>query len=191
VRNFRVELQAVDLAVDIRHGREWRIAGRANRREPFRQSLHAIAVAHPHLEPSTKTREQRIRAREIHLGVAILPMRGGCDRAAELRRQRLHAVADAKHGHAPLGQCVGNLRRAGRAHGLRAAAENDAGGRELRNLFRAGVVRQDLAVDAHLAHTARDQLRVLAAEIDDEDALAVRILALSRRLRCGGHYWDL
>jgi hypothetical protein len=30
------------------------------------------------------------------------------------------------------------------------------------------VVRDDLGVDASLAHTPRDQLRVLAAEVDDE-----------------------
>ena len=41
------------------------------------------------------------------------------------------------------------------------------------------VARQDLAVDADLAHAPRDQLRVLAAEVDDENALGVAgVLAL-------------
>ena len=35
------------------------------------------------------------------------------------------------------------------------------------------VERQDLAVHADLAHAARDQLRVLPAEVDDEDSCGV------------------
>ena len=49
--------------------------------------------------------------------------------------------------------------------------------------FGRRVVRQDLAVDADLAHAARDQLRVLAAEVDDENALGVAgILGSARAL---------
>ncbi len=56
---------------------------------------------------------------------------------------------------------------------LGAAREDDALRRERRDLLGRRVPRQDLAVDAYLAHAPRDQLRVLAAEIDDEDSLGV------------------
>ena len=59
--------------------------------------------------------------------------------------------------------------------------------------FGGRVVRQDLAVDADLAHAPRDQLRVLAAEVDDENALGVAgILALCAGVGAlsFGHTWE-
>ena len=51
----------------------------------------------------------------------------------------------------------------------RAAGENDPGGRELADERVGDVERMDLAVDVELAHAARDELRVLRAEVEDQD----------------------
>ena len=100
-------------------------------------------------------------------------MVGRLDLAAELRGERLHAVADAEDGRTGGQQRVADLRRARLAYRLGAAREDDALRRERRDLLGGRVERQDLAVDADFAHAPRDQLRVLATEVDDENALGV------------------
>jgi hypothetical protein len=88
---------------------------------------------------------------------------------AELLRHRLHAVADAEHRHAEL---EGRLRRARRrllVGGHVAAGQDDALRRELAHEGVGDVVGVDLAIHLRLAHAARDQLRVLRPEIEDQD----------------------
>ncbi len=118
-------------------------------------------------------------------------MIGGRDRAAELGRERLHAIADAEHGRAGRNQRVADLRRALLAYRLGATRQDDALRRKRRDRFGRRIVRQDLAVDADLADAPRDQLRVLAAEIDDENAFGVAgILALYTDVGGFSHYWS-
>jgi hypothetical protein len=50
-----------------------------------------------------------------------------------------------------------------------AAGQDDSARRELANEAVAHVAGMNLAVDPRLAHAARDQLRVLRAEIEDQD----------------------
>ena len=117
VGHFRVELHAVEARAVVRHRRERRIRGRRDRRESRRHRLDAVAMAHPDVEDARIRRafvvnavEQARRRRAPDLGVAELAMRGRRDAAAELRRHRLHAVADAEDRHAEL------------EHGVRRAA---------------------------------------------------------------------
>ena len=59
-----------------------------------------------------------------------------------------------------------------------------------RDLGGRGRVRDDLAVDARFAHAARDQLRVLGAEVDDEDgALRMPSRSVGQRLFSVGIAW--
>ena len=191
VRDLGMELQPVNLAVDVGHGGERRIRRRADRRETFRQAFDAIAVAHPYLETRAEIREQRIAARQIHLGVAVLAMIGSRDRAAELRRERLHAVADAEHGCAGRNQRIADLRRALLAYRLGATRQDDALRRKRRDRFGGRIVRQDLAVNADLTDAPCDQLRVLPAEVDDENAFGVAgLLAFYTGVGGVRHYWE-
>ncbi len=57
-------------------------------------------------------------------------------------------------------------------------------GLRARDLLERRVVRQQLAEDAAVAHAARDQLRVLAAVVEDEDLLD------ARRARAGARVSD-
>ena len=110
-------------------------------------------------------RSRRISARPI------LAVVGGLDPAAELGAHGLLAVADAQHRHAELehgGGCARAQRLVGRGG---AAGEDDAAGREAADESVVHGAGMDLAVDAVLAHAARDQLGVLRAEIEDQDAL--------------------
>ena len=100
------------------------------------------------------------------------------DDTAELRRHRLHSVADAENGHAEVEDGVRYPRRPTFRHGFRAAGQDCPLRRETADGIVAEVERVDLAVDALLAHAAGYELGVLRAEVDDQDAVAK-----SRRLR--------
>ena len=149
----------------------------ADRRESRRQRGDLVAVAHPDVEQTVPfgvaavldaVEELRMPAR-ADLGVAELAHAPGLDRAAQLRRHRLHAVADAEHRNALRPHGVGRARRVAFGHAVRPAREHDALRREAPHEVVADVVRMDLAVDVRLAQAARDELRVLRAEIEDQD----------------------
>ena len=59
--------------------------------------------------------------------------------------------------------------------GFRAAGEDDAARAESADGGVTGVPREDLAIDADLAHAPRDQLRVLGAEVEDQDPVGMDV----------------
>ena len=145
--------------------------------ENFEECYHC-AVAHPGL----KRAGRQFKAagghggKRAHFGAAVFALVGGGDVAAEGVGQELHAVADAEHRLAA-GQDVGReLRRAGVVDGVVAAGEDDPPGPILAHESVRNVGGMDLAVDLRFAHAPRDQLRVLRAEVEDDDALADRRL---------------
>ena len=113
--------------------------------------------------------EQQRRTLDVQLGAAVLALPGLRDLAAEIARDELRAVTDAEDGNARVVDRGVDVGRAGDVHRRRATREDDrlrVAGEHLRDRHRA---RDDLAVDVHLAHPPRDQLRVLRPEVDDED----------------------
>ena len=127
-----------------------------------------VAVAHPHRLGVGQIRMQ-LPASHFQLGAAVLTGAGARDGAAERLRHRLEAVADAEHRHAEVEHRRIELRCAVGVHAGRAAGQHD-GLRILGlDLLDGRGVRDDLRVHPGLADPARDQLRVLRAEVDDED----------------------
>ena len=103
------------------------------------------------------------------------------DLAAELGGHGHLAVADAEHGNAGLEDQLRRARRTGFMHRLWTAGEDH---RFRLHLAEGGfglLERHDLGIDALLAHPARDQLRHLTAEIDDQN-LVMRRGHVGRRL---------
>ena len=110
VRDFGMELNAVQLARLVRHAgdRGRRIAG--DNLEAGRQFGDLVAVAHPDIEQPMAFAvgtvldvfEQGRVAAGSHLGIAKLAHLPAFDLPAELRCHGLHAVADAEHRHAEL-----------------------------------------------------------------------------------------
>ena len=90
------------------------------------------------------------------------------DPAAELERQQLRAVTDAERRHAELEDRRVEPRRAVGVDRRGAAGEDQRGRVAPPDLLDGDAVRDELGVDARLAHAARDQLRVLAAEVDHQ-----------------------
>ncbi len=87
----------------------------------------------------------------------------------ERQRRQLHAVADAEDRDAQLVDLGRDARRVRVVAGRRPAREDDPARRELADARHRQVERVDLGVDVLLAHPARDELRVLRAEVEDED----------------------
>ena len=100
--------------------------------------------------------------------------------AAEVAGHELHAVADAENGDAQLEDAGVGVGRALRVDRRRPAGEDERQRAPRRDRRRRRGVVDELRVDAALAHAPGDQLRVLAAEVDDEDGTL-----LGRRLGDG------
>jgi hypothetical protein len=126
----------------------------------------------------------------VQRGLAELGHARSLDGAAEIERHQLGAVADAEHRHAQLVQTRVDARRGLGVHGRGAAAQD-----QRRRVAAAGLVGRDpvpdeLGVDPAVADAPRDQLRVLAAEVEHEHGPLLGAL-LGRRerddLRSLGH----
>ena len=131
----------------------------------------AVAMAHPDLMLLTQGPggvEQVALGFDLDIGAAEFAVMPALDFAAELGGHGHLAVADAEHRHAGIEDRLRRARRAGLVHRLRSAGE-DHGFRLhfLEGCFRL-LERHDFGIDALLAHPARDQLRHLTAEIDDQ-----------------------
>ncbi len=105
VHDLEVELGGVELARLVGDHGDRRVRRGADHAEALRRLGHAVAVAHPHriaLALAPHPLEQRRILGHRHLGAAELAVVAALDRAAELLRHRLLAVADAEHRHAGL-----------------------------------------------------------------------------------------
>jgi hypothetical protein len=177
VRDLGVELQPVDLTRLIGHSSDRGIAGRCDHLEPVRHRLDAVAMTHPDLKRVTlrcETPKERVVGEQGHLRIPELAMTRRRHPAAELRGKRLHPVANPEHGHLRLEHGIRHLRRGVAGNGFGSARQNDAGRAEATDECLIDIEGVDLAIDTHLADTARDKLRVLRAEIENENTRAVR-----------------
>ncbi len=120
-------------------------------------------------------------ARRFHLdiGAAELAVVATLDLAAELGGHGHLAVADAEHGHAGIEDQLRGARRAFLVHRFRAAGEDHRFRLHLPEGGFGLLERHDFGIDALLAHPARNQLRHLTAEIDNQNLVM-------RRGHCGG-----
>ncbi len=184
VRDLRVELDAVEAPRLVGDARDGRVVGGGDELEALGQSGDAVAVAHPHIEQPEALlagvildvlEQPRVAAR-THARVAELAPLGAFDAAAELRGHGMHAVADTEHRNAEGEHGLGSAHVARLENRLGTTGENDAARRECGDCPGIHVESADLAVDPRLAHPARDQLGVLGAEIQDQDAIGVNVL---------------
>ena len=107
----------------------------------------------------------------LELGAAELAVVPALHPAAHLRHHGLLAVADAEHGQPGLEHPVGRPGRAELGDAGRPARQDHGLGLQALECLLGLVERHDLGIDALLAHAPGDQLRHLAAEIDDEDGV--------------------
>ena len=187
VGHFRMELHAVIATALIGHGHDRHGVGRGGHGEAVRHTGHAVAVAHPYVQPRRlaggviNAIQQAAGVVDIDRGGAEFAVVAGFDQAAELHRHGLHAVADAEHRHLQREHFLGRARRTGFGGRFRTTGQDDALRRERGDVGRVVVPGPDLAVHAGLADAAGDQLGVLRAEIEDEDLVAMDVGHFSLR----------
>ncbi len=179
VHHLEMELRGVELALVVRDHGDRRVLRGADHAETLRQLGDAVAVAHPDriaLALLPHALEQRRVLGDQHLGAAELAMMPALDLAAELVRHRLLAVADAEDRHAGVEQFLGGERRVLVEHRGRPAGQDHRlrlhPGEGLGRLL----VRHDLGIDLLFAHPARNELRHLGAEIDDENLVVQNLV---------------
>ena len=141
---------------------------------------HRVAMAHPDDLLPREVVEERRRRVELDLGLPVLGDVVRLDSPAQLPRHQLHPVADAERRNPELEDRGVGERRAVRVDGGGPAGEDERDRVPSPDLFCAEPVRDELRVDTRLADASRDQLAVLAAEVEDEDG-ALR----PARLRAG------
>ena len=159
-----MELRRVNLARVIGDKGKRRAVTGANNLEPFGNLRHAVAVAHPDLLLGADwphVREQIAVFGNRQLGLSELAMMAAFDLAAKLHAKRLLAIADRKNRNPQIPNGLGGAWTAFFGGGGRTARKNNP----LRGKGADGLVRfikrMNLAVNAGLAHTPRDQLRDL------------------------------
>ena len=191
VLDLGVPLHAVQAALVAAERGDRRGGRRCEHVEAVGGLGHLVAVAHPHVLLGRLAGEQHAAvARERGIRRPVLAQAGVGDLAAERLRHHLEAVADAERRHAEV-EDAGVERRGARLVDRRRSAGEDDADRVLRGdvVGRRGV-RDDLAVDARLAHAARDELGVLRAEVDDEHgALRVSVCSVTAGAFRGGLAW--
>src|SRR5205809_595473 len=89
---------------------------------------------------------QMARNDRANLGVAEFAHSSGLDRASELRRHRLHAVADSQNGDARGPYCIRRARGIALDHTVRAAGQDDPRRSELADEGVGHVECVDLAI---------------------------------------------
>jgi hypothetical protein len=175
VRDFRMEEQRVEPAVLGDHRGDGRVRARRGDLEAGRRRLDEVAVAGPHPQVRRNRREERRARLDVNRRQPELAVWRGRDLAAERVGHQLHAVADAEHRHARLVDARHAVRRACVGDALRPARQHDPGGTAPFDLSHGRVERQDLRVDRQLTQAARNQLRELRSEIEDDKSLMIHL----------------
>ena len=137
-------------------------------------------MAHPAAGRRLHTAQQTLLLFHPDRNPAVLALRGFLHAAAQQEGGQLHAVADAQHRDAGVIQRRIDLGGIRIMHAGRTAGEDDAL-RPVRQDFRQGRVPGDyFGIDVAFPDPAGDQLRILAAEIKDQDFLVLRHRNLHR-----------
>ncbi len=177
MHHFGVEHQPVISARLVLDDGERRIRRDAGDDKARRHFGDAVAMAHPdrmtfaHAPGGIKQRACRL---DLDIGAAEFSGMAALDIAAELGRHGHLAVADAEHGNAGIEDQLRRARRALFVHRFRPAGEDHRLRLHLNKRRFRLLERHDFGIDALLPHPARDQLRHLAAEIDDQNLVMRR-----------------
>ncbi len=172
VHDLGVELDAVQAALGRLECCDRRRVGAAGDRSSLRRRGHGVTMAHPGGLFLRQAGGEGTGHPDT--GLAEFGRARPLDAAAEVLRHQLHAVADAEHGHAELVDAGVDLRGVIGVDGGGAAAEDQRRRVPRAERGRGRAVADELRVDAGLADPAGDQLRILAAQIDDEHGPRIR-----------------
>lgn len=154
--------------------------------EPLRQPGGLVAVAHPNgLRISALLVAENPRTPiDLDLHPPVLLLLPNPNLAAELLNDELEAVADAKDedavGLRPLDEAVGEGRGARCVDGVGPAGEDDDAGTVVGDGGERAGAGDAEGEDGEGADSARDEVSVLGAVVEDEDAVGFHGLWVNR-----------
>src|SRR5690606_11787685 len=181
VGHFRVELHAVELAGVIAHGSDGAARGAGQHLKAIRQVDDLVAMAHPYVEAEHAIVRDRVfdaveeaaLADQVDPRITEFTLFGTLHSPAQLGRHGLHAVADTQYRHAQLEDHLRRPRAAGFRHRLRATGEHYTLGGKGADCRFVHIPGMDFTVDADFTYPPCNQLGVLGAEIQDQDAVSM------------------
>ena len=175
MHHLGMELYAEEPMGGIAKGLDRSVGAPREQRPAVGQALHAVPVRHPdgRLLAGGEAVEQVARIEHRDRGPSVLAAIGLADVGPGFAVQNAHAVTDAEDRDAEFEDPRGEFRRAGHVDARRTAGEDDPRGLAIGDGLDRGRAWEDLAVHAGLAHAARDQLRVLASEVEDDDHASI------------------
>ena len=138
--------------------------------KPAGRRLDVVAVAHPDRLDRAEAAEEPA-ARDLHGRAAVLAPRRAADAPAEALRDPHHPVAEPEDRDSEIEELRVALRRPVVVDARGAAREDDPLRRQPRDLLRLRVERKDDRADPRLADPPGDDLRVLGAEVEDDDGV--------------------
>ncbi len=180
--HLRVKLHPIPAALHIAHRRHRAIGAGCKHPKALRQLLNPVTVRHPHrIGPQ---RQKWIIGHGLDLRQAIFARLRRPHLPAQGMRQQLHPIANAKHRQTGTQQILGQCRRIVLIDRRRAAGENVA--TRLNGLHRLSrrIPGEKLAIDLHLAHPPRNQLRILRAKVENGNRRPHRISSGSQKQIC-------
>src|SRR5690606_10457295 len=183
VGHFRVELHTIVAARVIAHRSDGAARRAGENMETRRHVRDLVTVAHPHVEAEHAvvvhvvfdTVEQLRLTHEVDTGITEFTYIGTLNLAAKLLGHGLHAVANTEQRYAQIEYRLWRARAVRRMYRLGATSKDDPARVELTNILIAHVKWVQFAVHPELTHAAGDQLGVLRAEIENQDAVRMDI----------------
>src|SRR4051812_6845280 len=164
--------QRVEIPLGRFHRDNRRGCARRRDREPRRHAGDVVAVAGPHTKLRREPGEQRRRmVGDGHHRMAELAGTGPPHLSSPGQGHQLHAVADAEPRDVQIEHRRVARRRTRVVHAARPARQDDACGTLRAKCRQRRVEGDDFGVNRELAQTPGNELRVLRAEIQDENGL--------------------
>ena len=173
VVHFGMKLHGPDAAIFVGDAGQ-RIRRNGGAMESRGQFERFVAVAHPHLHRFAEDRQTAAsRCLQCHFGMAVFALGRGAHLAAHVMHDEMQSVADAEDRRIELEQRGVGCRRVGVVHRRRAAGEDEADGLVGLDFSDGNRAGEHDGEDVLFADAAGDQLRILRAEVEDNDCLGV------------------
>jgi len=183
VHDLRVELDAIEMAVRMAHGRGGRILAVGQPLEAGREFEDAVAMAHPHPHALLfNIPEELASIVQSDDGRPIFPAIRFFDRPSQQGSHQLHAVADAENRTIQVEDSWIQAWGLRIVHAGRTPGEDDAPGLEGSDLGQRQLVWVDFAVDPALPHPSGNQLGGLGAKVQNQDTFVGQMIGRHERV---------
>ena len=183
MNDFGVELNPVDLFLYAAVDGNGAAFGAGEHFEPFGHSRHVVGMAHPAHARGGHALGERAFLDEGKRPLAVFARFRVFHFSAQRIGDQLTSVADAEHGNPQMQNFRGNVGRIFVVNAVGAARKDDPDGIVRSDLFRRHVAGFEIAIDAQIAHAARDQLIVLSAEVKYQNFLMFHVFSSMKNAR--------